>query len=335
MGIHKKLFVNFFSQFFLLAAFMMRPAIASEYQIDIGWVPGFISEYNNSQTYIADASGKVITHFGGRNTAGGELGTGVQNSPKADFPIPSSMLVTWLSFQDGNFWQAQIALPQESISKLLDEKIQGIFVSKPSQKIRRYDRLVVNVGPEGKVYLFLGGADIKFIEAYQGNKIDIPWETHIQQTWSSAPAQAITKNQYVARVQASSKNILKKAESFNEKIFHPVQWKLNLHPPKKLIAYTAKMMNGEDQTVLSNVEHTTLNYIPKLFIFDVKEGSVQSRYRVTLDADIESFFHENFNSQNLVNFTIDFPSPHEANLYVEQGGKKLEFKKIEIEEMGI
>ena len=47
------------------------------------------------------------------------------------------------------------------------------------------------------------------------------------------------------------------------------------------------------------------------------------------------FFHENFNSQNLVNFTIDFPSPHEANLYVEQGGKKLEFKKIDIEEMGI
>ena len=335
MGIHKKLFVNFFTHFFLLAAFMMKPAIASEYQIDMGWVPGFISEYNNSQTYIADASGKVITHFGGRNTAGGELGTGVQNSPKADFPIPSSMFVTWLSFQDGNFWQAHIALPQEAISKLLDEKIQGIFVSKPSQKIRRYDRMVVNVGPEGKVYLFLGGADIKFIGAYQGNKIDIPWKTHIQQTWSSAPAQAITKDQYVARVQASSKNILKKAESFNEKIFHPIQWKLNLHPPKKLIAYTAKMMNGEDQTVLNNVEHTTLNYIPKLFIFDVQEGSVQSRYRVTLDADIDSFFHENFNSQHLVNFTIDFPSPHEANLYVEQGGKKLEFKKIEIEEMGI
>lgn len=314
---------------------MQKPAIASEYQVDIGWVPGFISEYNHAQTYIADASGKVITHFGGRNTAGGELGTGVQNSPRANFEIPSSMLVTWLSFQDGNFWQARINLPKETISKLFNEKIQGIFVSKPSQKIRRYDRMVVNVGPEGKVYILLGGADIKFIGAYQGYKIEIPWETHIQQTWSSSPAQAITQNQYVAKVQASRKNTLQKAESFNERVFHPVQWKLSLHPPQKLIAYTAKMVNGEDQTVLNNVEHTTLNYVPKLFIFDVQEGSVKSRYRVTLDADIDSFFHENFNAQDLVNFTIDFPNPHEANLYIEQGGKKVEFKKIDVEEMGM
>lgn len=335
MQIHKKTFLHFFLPFFLITGFMMKPSIASEYQVDIGWVPGFISEYNHAQTYIADASGKVITHFGGRNTAGGELGTGVQNSPKANFEIPSSMLVTWLSFQDGNFWQARIALPKETISKLFNEKIQGIFVSKPSQKIRRYDRMVVNVGPEGKVYIFLGGADIKFIGAYQGYKTEIPWETHIQQTWSSSPAQAITKNQYVAKVQASRKNTLQKAKSFNERIFHPVQWKLSLHPPQKLIAYTAKMVNGEDQTVLNNVEHTTLNYVPKLFIFDVEEGSVKSRYRVTLDADIDSFFRENFNTQALVNFNIDFPNPHEANLYVEQGGKQLEFKKIEIEEMGI
>ena len=95
------------------------------------------------------------------------------------------------------------------------------------------------------------------------------------------------------------------------------------------------MMNGEDQTVLNNVDSTTLNYIPKLFILDVKEGSVKSRYRVTLDADIDSFFHANFNAQNLVNFTIDFSSPNEAHLYVEQGGKRVEFKKIDIEEMGI
>ena len=335
MQIRKEMFLTFPLQFFLILGLMLKPAIASEYQVDVGWVPGFMSEYNNAQTYIADASGKVITHFGGRNIAGGELGTGVQNSPRSDFQIPSSMLVTWLSFQDGNFWQAQINLPKEAISKLLNEKIQGVFVSKPSQKIRRYDRIVVNSGQEGKIYIFLGGADIKFIGAYQGQKVDIPWETHIQQTWSSSPAQAITKDQYVTRFKASRKNTLKKAESFNEKIFHPVQWKLNTNSPKKLIAYTAKMMNGEDQTILNNVDSTTLNYIPKLFILDVKEGSVKSRYRVTLDADIDSFFHANFNAQNLVNFTIDFSSPNEAHLYVEQGGKRVEFKKIDIEEMGI
>ena len=68
---------------------------------------------------------------------------------------------------------------------------------------------------------------------------------------------------------------------------------------------------------------------------DVKEGSVKSRYRVTLDADIDSIFHANFNAQDLVNFTINFPNPNEAHLYVEQGGKRVEFKKIDIEEMGL
>lgn len=331
--INRIILLNFFLQLFLILGLMMRPAIASEYQVDIGWVPGFISEYNNSQTYIADSSGKIITHFGGRNAAGGGLGTGVQNSPKADFQTPSSMLVTWLSFKDGNFWQAKIALPKKEISKLLDEEIQGTFVSKPYQKVRRYDKIIVNVGPEGKVYIFLGGADTKLIGEYQGHKIDVPWETHIENTWSSSPAQSITKEQYVTRVQESSKNIIKKSEQFNEKIFHPIKWKLNLNQPKKLIAYTAKMMNGEDQTVLNNFDQITLNSIPKLFIFDVEEGKGKSRYRVTLDSDIYSFFYENFNSNDLVNFKMNFHSPNEANLYLEQGAKKVEFEKIDIEEM--
>lgn len=307
--------------------------MANEYQVDIGWVPGYISEYNNAQTYITDSSGKVITHFGGRNSAGGALGTGVQNSPRAEFQTPSTMLVTWLSFKDGNFWQAKIDLPEKEISQMFSEKIQGIFVSQPYQKVQRYNKLVVNVGPQGKVYVFLGGADIKLIGKYQGHKIDIPWETHIKNTWSSSPAQPITKNQYITKVQESRKVELKLAEQFNENIFNPIKWKLTTNHPNQLIAYTSKMINGEDQSVLANIDQMTLNSIPKLFIFDVKQGTKISRYRVKLDPEIYSFFHKHFNSKNLVNFNINFPNSSEANLYLEQGATKVEFKNIDIEEM--
>lgn len=339
MKIHKRRHLKIIPQiFFLIFALMLRSTIASEYQVDIGWVPGFISEYNNTQTYITDASGKVITHFGGRNAAGGTLGTGVQNSPKSDFPAPSEMLVTWLSFQDGNFWQAKIDLPEKEIAKLLDEKIQGVFVSNPNQKVQRYNKLVVNVGSQGKVYIYLGGADTKLIGKYQGHKIEIPWETHIQETWSSSPTQSITKNQYVAKVQQSRKSTLSKAEQFNEKVFDPIKWKLTVNQPNQLIAYTAQMLNGEDQTVLDNVAKTTLNAIPKRFIFDVKNNAKISRYRVTVDPDLYTFFYKYFNAKEVVNFNMDFPNAEEAHLYLEQGDleqgiKKAEFKKIEIEEM--
>lgn len=335
MKIHKRQYLKIFPQIFFLIIFglMMRSTMASEYQVDIGWVPGFISEYNNAQTYITDASGKVITHFGGRNSAGGALGTGVQNSPKSNFQAPSEMLVTWLSFKDGNFWQAKIDLPEKEIAKLFDEKIQGIFVSKPYQQVQKYNKLVVNVGSQGKVYIYLGGVDTKLIGKYQGHKIDIPWETHMKQTWSSSPAQSTTKNQYVSKVQQSRHSTLIKSEQFNEKVFDPIQWKLTVKQPNQLIAYTAKMINGEDQTILDDVTKTTLNAVPKLFIFDVKSGSKISRYRVTLDADIYTFFHKNFNTKDIVHFNMDFSQPNEANLYLEQGAKRVEFHKIEVEEM--
>lgn len=334
MKIHKRKHLKIIPQiFFLIVALMTRSTMASEYQVDIGWVPGFISEYNNAQTYITDASGKVITHFGGRNAASGALGTGVQNSPKSDFPAPNEMLVTWLSFQDGNFWQAKIDLPEKEIAKLLDEKIQGVFVSNPYQKVQRYNKLVVKVGSQGKVYIYLGGVDIKLIGKYQGHKIDIPWGTHIKDTWSSSPAQSITKYQYVSKVQQSRKSTLIKAEQFNEKVFDPIKWKLSVNQPNQLIAYTAQMLNGEDQTVLDNVAKTTLNSIPKLFIFDVKNNAKISRYRVTVDPDLYAFFHKYFNAKETVNFNMDFPNADEAHLYLEQGAKKAEYKKIEIEEM--
>ncbi len=334
MKIHKRKHLKIIPQiFFLIFAVMTRSTMASEYQVDIGWVPGFIAEYNNAQTYITDASGKVITHFGGRNAAGGALGTGVQNSPKSDFPAPSEMLVTWLSFQDGSFWQAKIDLPEKEIAKLLDEKIQGVFVSNAYQKVQRYNKLVVNVGSQGKAYIYLGGVDIKLIGKYQGHKIDIPWETHIKDTWSSSPAQSITKNQYVAKVQQSRKSTLIKAEQFNGKVFDPIKWKLTVNQPNQLIAYTAQMLNGEDQTVLDNVAKTTLNSIPKLFIFDVKNNAKISRYRVTVDPDLYTFFYKYFNAKEMVNFNMDFPNADEAHLYLEQGAKKAEFKKIEIEEL--
>ncbi len=54
MKIHKRQHLKIFPQIFFLIIFglMMRSTMASEYQVDIGWVPGFISEYNNAQTYI-------------------------------------------------------------------------------------------------------------------------------------------------------------------------------------------------------------------------------------------------------------------------------------------
>lgn len=52
-----------------------------------------------------------------------------------------------------------------------------------------------------------------------------------------------------------------------------------------------------------------------------------------LDPEIYAFFHKYFDSKSLVNFNIIFSNSNEANLYLEQGATKLEFKKIDIEEM--
>ncbi len=327
------LFKRCTQSFLLLFGFLLQPSIANAYQVDIGWAPGFISEYNYAQTYIADSAGKVITHFGGRNSAGGALGTGVQNSPKADFPTPSTMQVTWLSFKDGHFWQANINLPEKQITQWLNERIQGVFVSRPQQKVPRYDKLVVNVGPKGAVYVFLGGVDIKLIGQYQGKQIDIPWATHVKETWSSAPAHPMTQSQYVKNVQSSRQDTLNQAEQFDEKIFRTIKWRLTVNQPNELMAYTAQMMNGEDQTILNHLDQVILNSTPKLLIFDVKKGLEIKRYRVKLAPEIEAFLDKQFNLQNHINFNLDFPNPNEARLYLKQGTQKIEFKKIEVEEM--
>lgn len=311
----------------------MRISMASEYQVYIGWVPGFVAEYNNTQSYISDSSGQLITHFGGRNSAGGVLGTGVQNSPRANFPTPDKMQVTWLSFVDGQFWQAQIELPAQQIEKLLHEQIQGVFVSDPYHKVQRYNRLVVNVGPKGQVYIYLGGADIKLIGTYQAKTVDIPWETHIQQTWSSAPAKPISQQQYLAKAQDAHKNTLQKTKLFNAKIFNPVKWRLAVKAPNQLIAYTAKMMNGEDQTVLDPVATSSLSAIPELFIFDVKRQNQVKRYRVSLDRDIFAFYYQNFDPSKRVTFEVEFLNQDEVNLYLQQDLKKIEFKAIDVEEL--
>lgn len=52
-----------------------------------------------------------------------------------------------------------------------------------------------------------------------------------------------------------------------------------------------------------------------------------------LDPEIYTFFHKYFDSKSLVNFNIIFSNTSEANLYLEQGTTKIEFKKINIDEM--
>ncbi|MDY6450666.1 DUF2931 family protein [Acinetobacter faecalis] len=139
----KKYLINLLI-FILLPFLSIGKNMASDktYGVYVNYSPGNISEFNARHSLMKNEKNEVITGFGGRNGAGGFLGSGVQNSSSGLTEIPSKMEVLWFSIAEDQFWQGEFELPKKELSDLIKkEKVLDLFSSRQGKKLINIDKL--------------------------------------------------------------------------------------------------------------------------------------------------------------------------------------------------
>ncbi|MDV2439344.1 DUF2931 family protein [Acinetobacter gerneri] len=298
----------------------------ANYGVYIGYPKGYISEFNNAHSAMKDENGEVIARFGGRNGTEGQLGYGVQNSPQTVMPIPAKMEVMWFSGTENQFWSGEFELPKnELVHALKDEKILDLFTTRSGSREKKYDQIVVNVAPKGKVYVYLRGIPAKLLATYQAKPIKYDWLKHVDETWAIKGNEIESQDEYVELMKKDYINIFDKVNQYyKEDFFTPVRWKLRIKGDKKILAFAVKTVNGEYTQVFDDPTEQEIKSIPTEIAFDVEEKGKVSRYNFELHHSYE-FYKKNFTNTSLVYMLIDIPDPDHAFLYFKQGDKTVEF----------
>lgn len=305
------------------------------YGVYIGYPQGYISEFNGQHSLLKNEQGQIITPFGGRNASGAGLGEGVQNSPKANMPIPAKIEVMWFSVVENKFWQGEFLLPKDQLEKAFtQDKMLGVFTGTGGSKINKYDELIVNVAPEGKVYIYVGGFATKLIGSYQAQAIDYDWLQHVEDTWAIIDRSHIESQEEYREIaiRADKKLIDNISKNYNEDYFTPVKWTFDIKGDKKISAYAANTMNGEYVHVLDNPVSQEMNSIPKEIVFDVNENNTVNRYNLVLP-NMYEFYKKHFRNDELVEITVDFPRPDYCILHFKQGEKVIELEDFSSQEV--
>lgn len=327
-------------KYFLISVFLCICSIntfakKTEYQVYVGFPKGYISEYNNKKSILKDEKGNIITRFGGENATVGMLGSGVQNSGRGKMEVPSKIEVMWFSTPEDQFWHGEFELPTKMLEQLLvNEKMLGLFLTQRTKMIDKYDQIIVNVAPKGKVYIYVGGAATKLVGIYQAQPIKYDWETHIRETWAISGKEVITHKEYLEDVRNSNKDIISKIFSnYNEGYFKPVKWQIKVNGENnKLLAFVTDTLNGENINILDKPSQQIIESIPKEIAIDLKHEDVVKRYNITFP-NLYEFYHKNFDPQKVVTVLIDFPNKTQCFVYFQQGDKKIEIKDIVVEEL--
>ncbi|MDV2439345.1 DUF2931 family protein [Acinetobacter gerneri] len=193
------------------------------YGVYIGYPKGYISEFNNAHSAMKDDNGEVITRFGGDNATDGQLGYGVQNSPQTVMPIPAKMEVMWFSVTENQFWRGEFELPKdELVHALKDEKILDLFTTRSGSREKKYDQIVVNVAPKGKVYVYLRGIPAKLLVTYQAQPIQYDWLQHVDETWAIKGTEIKSQEQFLKSVKQDYGIIVDQIDqNYKEDFLHP------------------------------------------------------------------------------------------------------------------
>lgn len=306
----------------------------ANYGVYIGYPKGYISEYNHKHSVLKNDQGDIITSFGGDNATQGQLGSGVQNSPHTLMEVPSKMEVMWFSVMENQFWRGEFDLPKKELLHALDdEKILDLFTTRLGHKVSKYNQLIINVAPNGKVYVYLSGVPTRLIAMYQAKPIQYDWLQHVNETWAIKGKDIETQAQFITSMKKDYGSIVDTIDqNYKEDFFTVVRWKLNIQGDKKILAYTTRTLNGEYIQIFENTVQQEIKSIPNEIVVDVEEKGKVKRYSLRLNNSYD-FYKEHFKNTSLLTVLIDIPDPNHAFLYFKQGDKIVEYLDFKIQEM--
>lgn len=305
-----------------------------KYGVYIGYPKGYISEFNNAHSVLLNEKDEIITSFGGRNATTGQLGHGVQNSSNELTEIPSKIEVLWFSASENQFWHGEFELPKNEINRLLNgQKMLDLFLSRQGQHIDKYDEIIVNVAPKGKVYIYVGGAATQLVGTYQAKAIDYDWEQHAHDTWWITSDSVIdTREEYLAAMIKDDEEIIKNQyQYYSEEYFRPVSWTLSMKGEEELLAYVTDTLNGENINVLVEPTKEVMRSLPKEIAFDYVHDKKVKRLNIILNKPYE-FFKEHLDFRSKFKILVEIVDEDYTSVYFQQGEKIIEFEDIRVQE---
>ncbi len=330
---NKKYLINLLI-FILMPFLSIGKNMASDktYGVYVNYSPGNISEFNARHSLMKNEKNEVITGFGGRNGAGGFLGSGVQNSSSGLTEIPSKMEVLWFSIAEDQFWQGEFELPKKELSALIKkEKILDLFSMREGNKIDKYSQIVVNVAPKGKVYVYASGQATKLIGTYQAKAVDYDYDQHVLDTY-------IRSNSHDSRQEyrkAFEKRLREEPidTKYHEDYFKPVRWQLEMKGTQPILAYVTKTLNGEYIHVLEKPTEQEIRSIPTRITMDfLLANGKPKRLRITFNKAFE-FFNQHFDYRSKLKIIVETPDEDHTAVYFQQGDKIVEFEEIRVQEL--
>lgn len=302
------------------------------YGVYIGYPTGYISEFNNAHSVLLNEKNEIITHFGGRNATAGQLGHGVQNSSNELTEIPSKIEVMWFSFTENQFWRGEFELPKDELTRLLNkEKLLDLFSTRQGVMHDKYDEIIVNVAPQGEVYVYVGGFAVKHIGTYQAKAVNYDWEQHAKDTWWLTQDVIEPRDEYVKMADDDVELINNLKNIYNEDYFRPVSWSLSMKGDEELLAYVTDTLNGENTHVLKNPTQEMIKSLPKEIAFDYVHDKKVKRLNIIFNKPYK-FFKEYLDFRSKFKIAVEIIDEDYTAVYFQQGEKIIEFEDIRVQE---
>lgn len=304
-----------------------------QYGVYIGYPTGYISEFNNAHSVLLNEKNEIITRFGGRNATAGQLGHGVQNSSNELTEIPSKIEVMWFSFSENQFWRGEFELPKDELTRLLNkEKLLDLFSTRQGIIHDKYDEIIVNVAPKGKVYIYVGGFAVKHIGTYQAKAVDYNWEQHAKDTWWLTQDSVIEpRDEYVKMSDDDIELISNLNNVYSEEYFRSVSWTLTMKGKEELLAYVTDTLNGENTHVLKNPTQEVIKSLPEQIAFDYVYDKKVKRLNIIFNKPYE-FFKEHLDFRSKFKILVEIIDDDYTSVYFQQGEKIIGFEDIRVQE---
>ncbi|AZA84860.1 hypothetical protein C1637_18945 [Chryseobacterium lactis] len=270
--------------------------------------------------------------------------------------VPHTLEFTWYSLTENKFYAGHWELDTKKITQLFNEGFSQTYFD--SLKKGTYDTFIIGLGPKGKLILWLygdghqvevghfQGKEIKITQAEAYDKFKYVFEPNYREDILNDPG--IVKAIVTQKIKEEGYPDPNLYETFREKL----NWspKLILPAGSTLEKRNFYMANGERESTLQDNPATTLPYakraVPYLFYFqwknkDGKEESSQivftgnSQYIkdankvyngtfLPLDFEKTDMFKifGGLDKKNSADIVIDISSGNNAEVYIEQNGKK-------------
>lgn len=303
----------------LLVAFLVRREYQMQYQaaynVHLGAPRGHFNDLG--QGLFLDEQDNIIVDIMPDSIGAHDLGRGSQASSWSTYPIPSKLYLLWFSLTDNQFYEGTFELPpkQELAYAFNEEKILDVFNSRAGKMNSINYNFIVNLAPEGRVYLYLRGSMIKLIGSYQATPIDYDWNdwntdspfeytkdiyrdadpltdlpdpldpTDNRVLMTTGPKIYQTREEVIAERRNHYHMLVSDLpNSYNEGYFDPVQISLRLEGEHigKMMAYEVFTLNGEIKDILENPEDNIITSIPTMILIDFEYDNQLKRYEFSL-----------------------------------------------------